>query len=173
MADLKDPSQDSHSKENDMGTQHLENVNQAVYPTTPGENLDFRNVNAILANPLAGYSNSQLMQMGEDYVRKHEIGNEEDIRAFRLAAIIAKDPLKFDTVDGLTKEELLVLKEEFTQKWRQPKLLYIVIVLCSTCAAVQGMGISITYSYNLTLLTILKMKPLSMELSCFTQSSLE
>lgn len=121
---------------------HFEDVDTVKHPIqSPKDgNLDIRDVNAVLANPLAGYTNDQLMQMGEEYARKHQLGGEEDVRAFRLAAVIARDPVKFEAVDGLTKDELDVLREEITHKWRQPRLLYIVIVLCSTCAAVQGMG---------------------------------
>lgn len=101
--------------------------------------VDIRTVNAKLANPLAGYSESELMQMGEDYARSHGLENEDDIRAFRLAAVIAKSPLEFEKVEGLTQSETKVLREEVTHKWKQPNLLYTIIVLCSVCAAVQGM----------------------------------
>jgi hypothetical protein len=53
---------------------------------------------------------------------------------------LAQDPEAYDKVEGLTDEELEVLRREFTNKWSQPKLMYLVIILCSACAAVQGMG---------------------------------
>jgi hypothetical protein len=98
------------------------------------------NINAKIANPLAGFSHAELSAKGEEYVRKHQIGDEEDIRAFRLGAILAQNPNKHAEVDGITAEESDVLTREITNKWSQPRLLYLVIVLCSTCAAVQGMG---------------------------------
>lgn len=99
-----------------------------------------RNVNAKLANPLAGYSQPELEEMGAEYARKYQVGDEGDIRAFRMGAVLAQDPVKYDECHGLAEEELQVLRKEFESKWSQPKLMYIVIVLCSTCAAVQGMG---------------------------------
>ena len=96
--------------------------------------------NAKLANPLARISHAQLEDMGEKYAMEHQIGNQEDIRAFQKGAALAQDPTKYKSVEGLTPEELAVLEKEFTHKWSQPKLMYIVIVLCSLCAAVQGMG---------------------------------
>lgn len=99
-----------------------------------------RNVNAKLANPLAGMSHSTLENMGATYARKHQVGDETDIRAFRLGACLAQDPTKYDSVAGLTEQELEVLRKEFTNRWSQKPLLYLVILLCSTCAAVQGMG---------------------------------
>ena len=97
------------------------------------------NINAKIANPLAGYSNSELAEMGENYVRKFQIGDEEDIRAFRIGSQLAKDPNRHAEIDDLTAEESTVLSKEISNKWSQPRLLYLVIVLCSTCAAVQGM----------------------------------
>ena len=99
-----------------------------------------RNVNAKLANPLAGLSHAALEDMGAAYARKHQIGEEEDIRAFQKGACLAQDPTKYASVAGLTEQELEVLQKEFSNRWSQPLLLYLVIILCSTCAAVQGMG---------------------------------
>lgn len=95
---------------------------------------------AKLANPLAGISHDELEQMGESYARKHQMGDEEDIRAFKKGARLAQDPQKYDSVTGLTGQEMEVLRKEIANRWSQPKLLYVVIILCSTCAAVQGMG---------------------------------
>lgn len=112
-------------------------------PSSVHENMDKEqlraNINAKIANPLAGFTHDELATKGEEYVRKYQIGDEEDIRAFRLGAILAQDPNKHASVEGLTPEEAAALEEEITHKWSQPKLLYLVIVLCSTCAAVQGM----------------------------------
>ena len=99
-----------------------------------------RNVNAKLANPLAGYSHPELEEWGAEYARKYQLGDESDIRAFRMGAVLAQDPVKYEECHGLTDEELQVLRKEFQSKWSQPRLMYVVIVLCSTCAAVQGMG---------------------------------
>ncbi|MCJ1304815.1 hypothetical protein MMC08_007628 [Hypocenomyce scalaris] len=98
-----------------------------------------RNVNAKLANPLAGYSHAELEEQGAAYARKYQIGDDEDIRAFQKGACLAQDPSKYDTIEGLDGKELEVLRKEFTNRWSQPTLMYVVIVLCSTCAAVQGM----------------------------------
>ena len=99
-----------------------------------------RNASAKLANPLAGISHAQLEEMGAMYARKHHIGDEADVRAFRMGAILAQEPRRFAQIQGLTGLELEVLQKEFENRWSQPKLMYMVIALCSTCAAVQGMG---------------------------------
>lgn len=100
-----------------------------------------RNINAKLANPLQGYSYAELKKMGRDYAYEHALAEEEDVRALELGAMLARDPEKIDHMRqyGLTDTEHEVLRKEFINRWSQPKLLYLVIVLCSTCAAVQGM----------------------------------
>lgn len=80
------------------------------------------------------------MKRGGRYARHHQIGDEEDIRAFELGAVLAQAPEKYESVEGLTEKELEVLRKEFTNRWSQPRLMYLVIMLCSLSAAVQGMG---------------------------------
>lgn len=99
-----------------------------------------RNLNAKLANPLAGFTHDELKKQGLRFSITHQMGDEEDIRAFEMGAVLAQAPEKFEEIDGLTEKELHVLREEFTNRWSQPMLMYVVIGICSICAAVQGMG---------------------------------
>ena len=101
-----------------------------------------RNV-AAMERPLAGKPYEVLRRMGREYAIKHQLGDGEDIRAFELGACLAQDPSRHAKVPGLRPDERDVLEKEITNRWSQPKLMYLVIVLCSTCAAVQGMGESI------------------------------
>jgi hypothetical protein len=78
--------------------------------------------------------------MAEEFVTDHDIGGNDDVRAFRLGAILAQEPSRHANLEGLSNDEREVLVREVDHKWSQPKLLYLVIVLCSVCAAVQGMG---------------------------------
>ena len=100
-----------------------------------------RNLNAKLANPLAGLSHQNIRGLGSDFASKYRIGNAEDVRAFEIGACLAQNPEAWETVEGLSDEETEILRKEFTNRWSQPRLMYIVIALCSLCAAVQGMGI--------------------------------
>lgn len=99
-----------------------------------------RNLNAKLANPLAGLSHDVLRQRGGNFARKYQIGDASDIRAFEIGAVLAQRPELYENVEGIAPLELEVLRKEFTSRWSQPLLMYLVIILCSTCAAVQGMG---------------------------------
>jgi hypothetical protein len=80
-----------------------------------------------LANPLAGLSQDRLAAMGEEYAQRNGMTSEEDVRAFRLGAMIAGNMNQFDIVQGLSEHELDVLRREDTHKWSNPFMLYAVI----------------------------------------------
>ncbi len=101
-----------------------------------------RNLNAKLSNPLAGFSHAELRQQGRKFALTHEIGDDDDVRAFELGAVLAQAPERYATVAGLTNEEREILQREFEHRWSQPWNMYAVIALCSLSAAVQGMGMS-------------------------------
>lgn len=100
-----------------------------------------RNVNMKINNPLDSYTESELRIMGSDYAKMHAIADPEDIRAFELGAILARDPQDYKRISNdASPEEMAVLEKEYLSRWSQPAVMYLVIILCSTCAAVQGMG---------------------------------
>jgi hypothetical protein len=83
---------------------------------------------AKLDNPLAGLSPANLARRGEEFCAQHGFTEQEDIRAFRLGAMIAGNMNRFDTIDGLNEQEKAVLDREITHKWSNPTMLYAVIV---------------------------------------------
>lgn len=85
-----------------------------------------------LAHPLAGISQERLGVMGEEYARDSGMTSDEDIRAFRLGAMIAGNENRYDTIAELTEREREVLDREETHKWSNPSMLYWVIVSKST-----------------------------------------
>ncbi|KAF2460215.1 hypothetical protein BDY21DRAFT_280315 [Lineolata rhizophorae] len=134
---------DKHSSSSDERKEHNTARNES---TASGRHASIsaaerarRNLNAKLANPLAHIPHDELRKRGRQYAIEHAIAEPEDVRAFEIGAILAQDPAKYDACPDVTDEELAVLKKEYDHRWSQPKLLYLVIVLCSTCAAVQGM----------------------------------
>ncbi|KAF2256823.1 hypothetical protein BU26DRAFT_527085 [Trematosphaeria pertusa] len=100
-----------------------------------------RNINAKLANPLQGYSYNELQKMGRAYAYEHALAEKDDVRALEIGACLARDPTNLKHVKefGVTDEEHAILEKEISHRWSQPWILYLVIILCSTCAAVQGM----------------------------------
>ena len=113
-----------------------EPVPQAVKrrPSVPARD----NVNAKLANPLAGLLLEELLDRGESYARENDM--EDLVEDFRRAAVLAQDPMGFDRHKMFSEEEKAVLREEYTNKWKQPWELYFMVIMCSVAAAVQGMG---------------------------------
>jgi len=95
-----------------------------------------------LQNPLEESSEARLQEMVQAYCKEHAIGELDEVRAFGIGAVLAKVPENYDKLSkyDATPEEFGTLKKEFTNRWWRPPLLYLVIVVCSTCAAVQGMN---------------------------------
>ena len=94
------------------------------------------NLNAKLANPLAGLSHEQLLADAEEFAKTHELA--EYAETIQKGALVAQDPTAFETLPMLTDEDRNVLRRELTHKWDQPKTLYYLVVMCSIAAAVQG-----------------------------------
>jgi hypothetical protein len=67
-----------------------------------------------------------------------EYGFEHIQPLLRKGALIARDPSNFANVPGITEDEKSAIANEVLHKWRQPKILYFTIILCSIGAAVQG-----------------------------------
>lgn len=95
--------------------------------TTGGTTNDRLEVSKKLANPLAGFTAEQLSAMGEDYAQLAGLTSEEDLRAFRLGAILAGDHPPYDQIPELTPREREVLEREITHKWSNPSMLYWVV----------------------------------------------
>ena len=56
----------------------------------------------------------------------------------KKGALVAQNPGDFENVEGLDDTERNVLRDEIVHKWRQPRALYMTVILCSVGAAVQG-----------------------------------
>lgn len=96
-------------------------------------------------NPLAELTPQEVRELGRMYAIEHGIAEPEDVRAFEAGAILARQPEKYEALRGyediaVTEEEMTVLDREYTSPYTQPKTLYLLVILCSLCAAVQGMG---------------------------------
>jgi hypothetical protein len=101
-------------------------THQTLAPGDPAK--DRLGVSKKLANPLAGLNQERLAAMGEEYAKLAGLTSDEDMRAFRLGAMIAGDHTRYDTITELTDREREVLERETTHKWSNPSMLYWVIV---------------------------------------------
>lgn len=81
-------------------------------------------------------SESECLQDVESFATEYGFEGERDL--LTKGALISRDPTNFATVSGITEEERTAIANEVLHKWRQPKILYFTIILCSVGAAVQG-----------------------------------
>ena len=94
-------------------------------------------LNAMFENPLGKISKAKLLADVDEFVNKFEL--QEYAEDFRKGALIAQRPHQLDNIEELTDEDRAVIRREHTHKWHQPYMLYYLVVMCSICAAVQGM----------------------------------
>ena len=94
-------------------------------------------LNAMFENPLGGIPREQLFADVDRFCTENNLTQYQE--TFRKGALVAQDPSGYQHLDLLSDDEKRVLKEEHTHKWRHPKQLYYLVIMCSLCAAVQGM----------------------------------
>lgn len=61
------------------------------------------------------------------------------VEDFKRGAVLAAFPHDAENVEGLTPEELTALRDEKTNKWKQPWQVYYIAIISSMAAVVQGM----------------------------------
>lgn len=62
----------------------------------------------------------------------------DHIPLVQRGALVAQNPPAFEQIAELEDSEREALRNEVLHKWRQPKALYVTVILCSVGAAVQG-----------------------------------
>lgn len=62
----------------------------------------------------------------------------DHILLIQRGALVAQNPATFEEISELEESEREALRNEVLHKWRQPRALYITVILCSVGAAVQG-----------------------------------
>lgn len=92
--------------------------------------------NCRIQNPLAHLSVEEVTHDVKVFAETNGFVDELDLLI--KGALVAKDPPAFESVPGITEEEMHAIRNEVLHKWRQPRLLYFTIILCSIGAAVQG-----------------------------------
>ncbi|KII92492.1 hypothetical protein PLICRDRAFT_172579 [Plicaturopsis crispa FD-325 SS-3] len=94
------------------------------------------NISAKIQNPLAGISRDALMSQVADFAAEKDLSDL--LPLLQRGALIAQDPPAFEEITELEPLEREALRNEVLHKWRQPKSLYLTVILCSIGAAVQG-----------------------------------
>lgn len=90
----------------------------------------------IIHNPLARLSRQATVADAHTFAETN--GMNEEAALFGRAALVARDPSKFESLTELTEEERAALIYERDHKWHGPKMLWYSIGLCAIGAATQG-----------------------------------
>jgi sugar porter (SP) family MFS transporter len=101
------------------------------------ENLDFaNNVNAKIQNPLHGIPHDKLLSQVDTFAQEQDM---KDILVYlQKGALLSQNPGHPESIEELDENDLEIIRQEKTHRWRQPKDLYMTVILCSVAAAVQG-----------------------------------
>lgn len=88
-----------------------------------------------MKNPLAHLSVNDIISDVRTFAEDHGLAHITGL--LTKGALVARDPLSFDKVPGLTVAEIEAIRDELMHRWRQPRTLYLTVALCSIGAAVQ------------------------------------
>lgn len=90
----------------------------------------------IVENPLKRHSAEQTVTNARAFAESN--GMAEHAALFGRAALVARDPAKFESIAELDEEERAALTYEKNHKWHGPVMLWYSIGLCAIGAATQG-----------------------------------
>ncbi|KAF1919234.1 sugar transporter-like protein [Ampelomyces quisqualis] len=90
----------------------------------------------IVHNPLARLSKGQVVEQAQAFATGFGMSDHADL--FGRAALVARDPERFEMLTELTQEERDALIYERDHKWHGSKMLWYSIGLCAVGAATQG-----------------------------------
>jgi hypothetical protein len=89
-------------------------------------------------NPLAHKSPREIRRDARRFARRH-FPREDLSMLFVRAAMVARDPLSFQSVSGITEKECDILaRETATSFWAQPKGLRVTTITLCVAAVIQG-----------------------------------
>ncbi|KAG6023009.1 hypothetical protein E4U41_002112 [Claviceps citrina] len=90
----------------------------------------------IIENPLKRRSEDEAVAEAETFARTHGMADRAEL--FGRAALVARDPARFEMVAALHDDERAALLYERHHKWHGPFMLWYSIGLCAIGAATQG-----------------------------------
>lgn len=97
-------------------------------------------VSAQLRNPLAGKTESDVLRDVDLFVTEKGLDEfREDFQKGALLARVVNREGGFEQVTQINEQDKEILRYEQTHRWKQPFMLYFLVVLCAGSAIVQGM----------------------------------
>lgn len=97
-------------------------------------------VSAQLRNPLAGKTEADVLRDVDQFVTEKGLDQfRDDFQKGALLARVVNREGGFEHVAQISEQEKDILRYEQTHRWKQPFMLYFLVVLCAGSAIVQGM----------------------------------
>ncbi|KAJ5105519.1 facilitated glucose transporter [Penicillium alfredii] len=90
----------------------------------------------LIENPLMRSTREQAVFNARTFAESHNMSEHVDL--FGRAALVARDPHRFESITELDDQERHALAYERDHKWHGPKMLWYSIGLCAVGAATQG-----------------------------------
>ncbi|CZT02202.1 hypothetical protein WAI453_002558 [Rhynchosporium graminicola] len=120
-------------------TSHLEGEKPSSHPySQPIDGTGRRKSVAlnIVENPLKRFTKEETYANAQAFAQKYGMQDKSDL--FGRAALVARDPERFEMVNELLDDERAALNYERDHKWFNSKMLWYSISLCAVGAATQG-----------------------------------
>ncbi|KAH7079582.1 D-xylose-proton symporter [Paraphoma chrysanthemicola] len=106
------------------------------------------NLEGEVRNPLVGIPKAQLLADVRAFAQENGLEAEEPLLV--KGALFAQSPTLFEEIEELEEADRLAIREEFTNRFKLPRTLYLTIVLNSVAAAIQGWDQTGSNGANLT-----------------------
>ncbi|KAG5926482.1 hypothetical protein E4U42_003281 [Claviceps africana] len=90
----------------------------------------------IIENPLKRRTEEEAVRDAQTFAESHDMSDHMEL--FGRAALVARDPERFEMVSALLDDERAALIYERDHKWHGPFMLWYSIALCAIGAATQG-----------------------------------
>ncbi|KAI9898854.1 hypothetical protein N3K66_005315 [Trichothecium roseum] len=139
----------SGSGEEDLKPLTQHSSNNSSNSSNSNSNNSSRSEENGARNPLHGIPRARLLADVERFQRDKGLPDEA-LPALRKGALVAQHPSRFEELAELDEGEKEALREETTRRWKQPRPLYLTIILSSVAAAVQGWDQTGSNGANLT-----------------------
>ena len=97
---------------------------------------------------MKGIPHDELLRQVEEFARRENL--TEFLPELQKGALVAQSPGEWDNIPELDQSDRDALEYELFHKWKQPKDLWLTVILCSVGAAVQGWDQTGSNAANLT-----------------------
>ncbi|KAF2023355.1 hypothetical protein EK21DRAFT_105367 [Setomelanomma holmii] len=111
-------------------------------------NLEGEYVSGLVRNPLIGIPKVQLLSDVRSFAKEHGLEVEEPFPI--KGALFAQNPTLFEEIEELEEADRLAIREEFTNRFKLPRTLYVTVILNSVAAAIHGWDQTGSNGANLT-----------------------